>query len=65
MSANSVFCSIPDSKILPEKIVADINLGRLTHTKFLEIVAFTPWTKTAKFRVWTIFIVVAPAPLFC
>ena len=42
MSANSVFCSIPDSKILPEKIVADINLGRLTHTKFLEIVAFTP-----------------------
>lgn len=34
MSANSVFCSFPDSKILPEKIVADINLGRLTHTKF-------------------------------
>ena len=42
MSANSLSCSIPDSKIGPQKIVADIYLGRLTHTKFLEIVAFSP-----------------------
>ena len=39
MSANSVSCSIPDSKIWPQKIVADINLGRLTHTKFLELLS--------------------------